>query len=1096
MVKLNKTQKKDTLRLIRNTKGRFFSLMAIIIIGVAFFVGVSGSSYIMGKNVDAYADETNLKDITIYSNYGFDDEDVDAVSQMSKVDKAEGSKFVDVLANSSNASKVTRVHSYSENSTINQFVLKEGRLPQNKNEVLAEKGTDMAATFSIGDELTLSRPDDDLDDYLNVEKVTVVGLIDTPLYINETKETSTLSNQYIATYLYIPEEAFSLDYYTEINVLTKEGKSMYAFSDEYKDYCAEVKEDIQDLGIVQSKNRRDSIVEQAKEEYQEGYEEYKEALKEYEDGISDGEEQIQSAEEQIQSGKEQIESAKQTLVDSQSTLNSEIASNKALLDEKNNELQAAKQQLEQAKEQLDANSDKIEQARSAVNIYDTLTQIKNSLPDNDEDLTDNEDYQNTLKQLKELGIIDGDTYVVSQVSSIIDSTQQRIIDEAGMSIDEIRSSIQQYDDALQQYNDGISQLNTAQSQIDSAYQQLESTQSSSQSQIDSGWNEIEENESTLSDSETQLNEGKSELEEQKISGKQQLEEAKEKLDKAKQDIEDLESGKWTVLDRTSHYGMETYAGSVDQMAAIGNIFPVFFFLVAALVCLTTMTRMIDEERGQIGILRALGYTEIQCASKYLIYAFLATIIGCVIGSILGTLTFPIIIYEAWKMLYIEPSMKLFIPWHLIGIATVSFLAVMLLTTFSVCHKSMKEVPSQLLRPASPKLGKSSFIEYIGLIWNHLSFTWKVTIRNLLRYKKRLVMTVIGVGGCTALMVIGFGVRDSIDQMVKLQFTDITHYDGFAKLSDDISEEDKNEIIQKVEDDSDVASLVSAVSYSGKISYNDTEETVLTQVFTDNDEISKLYTLRTRKGHHEISIDDSGIVISEKLSEDLGVKIGDTVTIESKYGVQKEVTVSAITEMYIQHYAFLNEDLYEELFDTSIEPDTMFIVSAIDNSSNLQKMLASDDRVESISFYDVTLENFNNMVKTLDFIIIVLIASSLALAFVVLGNLMNINISERQREIATLKVLGFRKREVQSYIYKENNVLTILGAIAGLPLGVALHHWIMHELQFSYVMYGVDVMPLSLIVSVILTSGFGILVNQLMKKKLAAIEMVESLKSVE
>ena len=1070
--------------------------MAIIIIGVAFFVGVSGSSYIMGKNVDAYADETNLKDITIYSNYGFDDEDVDAVSQMSKVDKAEGSKFVDVLANSSNASKVTRVHSYSENSTINQFVLKEGRLPQNKNEVLAEKGTDMAATFSIGDELTLSRPDDDLDDYLNVEKVTVVGLIDTPLYINETKETSTLSNQYIATYLYIPKEAFSLDYYTEINVLTKDGKSMYAFSDEYKDYCAEVKEDIQDLGIVQSKNRRDSIVEQAKEEYQEGYEEYKEALKEYEDGISDGEEQLQSAEEQLQSGKKQIESAKQTLVDSQSTLNSEITSNKALLDEKNNELQVAKQQLEQAKEQLDANSDNIEQARSAVNVYDTLTQIKNSLPDNDEDLTDNEDYQNTLKQLKELGIIDGDTYVVSQVSSIIDSAQQRIIDEAGMSIDEIRSSIQQYDDGLQQYNDGISQLNTAQSEIDSAYQQLESTQSSSQSQIDSGWNEIEENESTLSDSETQLNEGKSELEEQKISGKQQLEEAKEKLDKAKQDIEDLESGKWTVLDRTSHYGMETYAGSVDQMAAIGNIFPVFFFLVAALVCLTTMTRMIDEERGQIGILRALGYTEIQCASKYLIYAFLATIIGCVIGSVLGTLTFPIIIYEAWKMLYIEPSMKLYIPWHLIGIATVSFLAVMLLTTFSVCHKSMKEVPSQLLRPASPKLGKSSFIEHIGLIWNHLSFTWKVTIRNLLRYKKRLVMTVIGVGGCTALMVIGFGVRDSIDQMVKLQFTDITHYDGFAKLSDDISEEDKNEIIQKVEDDSDVASLVSAVSYSGKISYNDTEETVLTQVFTDNDEISKLYTLRTRKGHHEISIDDSGVVISEKLSEDLGVKIGDTVTIESKYGVQKEVTVSAITEMYIQHYAFLNEDLYEELFDTSIDPDTLFIVSAIDNSSNLQKMLASDERVESISFYDVTLENFNNMVKTLDFIIIVLIASSLALAFVVLGNLMNINISERQREIATLKVLGFRKREVQSYIYKENNVLTILGAIAGLPLGVALHHWIMHELQFSYVMYGVDVMPLSLIVSIILTSGFGILVNQLMKKKLAAIEMVESLKSVE
>lgn len=1094
--KINTTRKKDIFRLIRNTKGRFFSLMAIIIIGVAFFVGVSGSSYVMGKNVDAYADETNLKDITIYSNYGFDDEDVDAINQMSKVDKAEGSKFVDVLANSSELSKVTRIHSYSEEKTINQFVLKEGRLPNNKNEVLAEKGTDMAETFQIGDKITFSRPDEDLSDYLNITEVTVVGLIDTPLYINETKETSTLSNQYISTYLYIPEEAFSIDYYMEINVLTKDGKSMYAFSDEYKDYCAAVKEDIQDLGIIQSKHRRESIIEEAKEQYQQGYEEYKDALKQYEDGISEAEEKIQSSEEELESGKQQITEGKQTLIDSQSTLDSEIASNRALLDQKNAELQTARQQLEDAKKQLDDNAEQIEQARSTVNFYDTLTKLKTSLPDNDSDLSDNEEYQKTLEQLKQLGIIDSDNYVVSQVSDLIDSAQNRIIEEAGMNIDEIRSNIQQYDDGLQQYNDGINQINTAQTQIDSAYQQLESTQSSSQAQIDSGWKEINENESKITEGETSLNEGKEELETQKITGKQQLEQAKEKLDKAKQEIEDLDTSKWTVLDRTQHYGMETYAASVDQMGAIGNIFPVFFFLVAALVCLTTMTRMIDEERGQIGILRALGYTEFQCASKYLIYALFATVIGCVIGSILGTLTFPLIIYEAWKMLYIEPDMKLYIPWHLILLATLSFIAVMLLTTYSVCHKSMKEVPSQLLRPASPKLGKSSFIEHIGLIWNHLSFTWKVTIRNLLRYKRRLIMTVIGVGGCTALMVIGFGVRDSINQMVKLQFTDITHYDGFAKISDDISEEDKNDLIQKVEDDNDVSSVLSAVSYSGKLTFEENEETVLTQVFEDNEEISQLYTLRTRVGHKEIKLDDSGIIISEKLSEDLGVKVGDTLTIESKYGVQKEVKVSAITEMYIQHYAFMSDTLYQQLFDTTVTSDTMFITSSVDNSSDLQKMLANDDRVESINFYDVTLDNFNNMVKTLDFIIVVLIASSLALAFVVLGNLMNINISERQREIATLKVLGFRKREVQSYVYKENNVLTILGAFAGLPLGVALHHWIMHELQFSYVMYGVDVMPLSLVMSVILTTTFGILINQLMKKKLAAIEMVESLKSVE
>lgn len=1098
MVKMNETRKKDTLRLIKNTKERFFSLVAIIVIGVAFFVGVSGSSYIMGKNVDAYADETNLKDITIYSNYGFDEEDVSAVDQMSKVEKAEGSKFVDVLASSSSSSKITRIHSYNADNTINQFVLKEGRLPKNKNEVVAEKGTDMQDNFKVGDEITLTRPENDLDTYLSVQKVKVVGLIDTPLYINETKETSTLSNQYIATYFYIPEEAFTLDYFTEINVLTKDGKSMYAFSDAYKEYCAEVKADIQDLGIVEARHRRDTIIEKAKEQYQQGYEEYKDALREYEDGISQGQQKIDEAEEQLSSGKEELASGKQKLIDSQNQLDNETSTARRQLDEKSAQIAEAKQHLEQAKQQLDSHADDIEQAKSAVSMYEMLDAIQTQLPADDIDLSQDERYKEILQKLRDNGIVSADetNFLVSRITNLIEQAKNKIVEQAGMSIADIRAKIQEYENGLEQYTTSKAQLDAAEVQLQSAYQQLDTTIASSKAQIQSGWQEIQDNTTVLQEGEASLNQGKEELEKNKESGQTQLNEAKEKLDKAKQDIADLEKASWTVLDRTQHYGMETYSGTVDQMAAIGRIFPVFFFLVAALVCLTTMTRMIDEERGQLGIMRALGYTQLQCCTKYLFYAFCATIIGSILGSILGTATFPLIIYNAWKMLYIEPDMKLYIPWHLILLSMVSFVAVMLLTTYSVCHRSMKEVPSQLLRPASPKLGKSSMLEHIGFIWNHLSFTWKVTIRNLLRYKRRLVMTVIGVGGCTALMVIGFGVRDSINQMVKLQFTDITHYDGSAKINDDLTKEEKENEIQSIKEDTDISSLVSAVSYSGKLTKEDEEETVITQIFQDNDEIQDLYTLRTRKGHKPIAIKDDGIVISEKLSEDLGIKVGDNVTIESKYGVKKEVKVTAICEMYIQHYVFMTQNAYKKIFETNVDADTLFMKCATDNSTKLQKQLAADANIEAISFYDVTLDNFNNMVKTLDFIIIVLIASSMALAFVVLGNLMNINISERQREIATLKVLGFRKREVQSYIYKENNVLTILGAFAGLPLGVALHHWIMHELQFSYVMYGVDVMPLSLCISVIMTTAFGILVNQLMKKKLSSIEMVESLKSVE
>lgn len=1089
---MNKTRKKDTLRLIGNTKGRFFSLMAIIIIGVAFFVGVAGASYMMGMNVDAYADKTNLKDITVYSNYGFDDDDIKAINNLEEVEKAEGTKFVDVLANSSETSKVTRVHSYNEDNTINQFVLTEGRMPTNKNEALAEKGTDMADTFQIGDKITMSRPDDDLDDYLNITEVTIVGLIDTPLYINETKETSTLSNQYIATYLYIPEDAFSMDYYTEVNVLSVDGKSLYAFSDKYEEYNKQVKEDIEELAKTQSQKRKDKIVAEAKEEYNDGLEEYNNSLKEYEDGIAEAEQKIEDAKKEVESGKSEIASAKQKLKESQATLDSEYASNKATLDANQSEIDANKKKLDEQKSSVEALSSNIDNLRKAKSSYEALENVLNQLP------TDDSVLLNTIPGidsiLSGLGMsgIDTSTTTVGTLKTQIQSQKSQILSATGMDYDTLSKAISGYDT----YYANLESLNNAQAQLDAGRAELESRISSGQSQIDAGYQEISTNEKKLKDAEAEITTGEEELATTKEDGKKQLDEAKEKLDKALQDIESLEKNSWTVLDRTSHYGMETYASSVDQMAAIGNIFPVFFFLVAALVCLTTMTRMIDEERGQIGILRALGYTTFQCASKYLIYAASATFIGCLIGSILGTLTFPKIIYECWKMLYVEPDMTLYVPWHLIIAATVSFMLVMLGTTFVVCMKSMREVPSQLLRPASPKLGKSNFIEHIGIIWNHLSFTWKVTIRNLLRYKKRLVMTIIGVGGCTALMVIGFGVRDSINEMVNLQFDEITHYDGTAKISDDASNEVKNKIIQETKDNSNVESLITAVSYSGNLSYEGEEETVLTQVFSSNDQVSKLYTLRTRVGHKEITLDNSGIVISEKLSEDLGVHVGDTVTIESKYGVEKQVEVSAITEMYIQHYAFMTESLYEDLFETQCDTDTMFITTVEDDSSSLQKTLAANDDIESISFYDVTLDNFNNMVKTLDYIIIILISCSMALAFVVLGNLMNINISERQREIATLKVLGFRKKEVQSYVYKENNVLTVLGAFAGLPLGVALHHWIMHELQFSYVMYGVDVMPASLAISVIMTTVFGILVNRLMRKKLAQIEMVESLKSVE
>lgn len=1093
---MNETRKKDILRLIRNTKGRFLSLTAIITIGVAFFVGVSGSSYMMGKNVDAYMDETNFRDITVYSSYGFDEEDIEAIGMVSGVKTAEGSKFVDVFASSSDASRLVRIHEYDESDTLNRFILREGRLPENEHEAVAEKGTDMFENFKIGDKITLTRPDDDLSDYLKVDAVTIVGLVDTPVYINSTKETSTLSNQYIKSYMYLPSSAFSMDVDTEVDVLSEKGQSMYAFSDKYENYISEIKDDISNIGIVQAKRRSDSIIAEAKEKYNAALQEYESSLDKFNDGIEEGQQKLDDGEKQIADGQTAINEGKEKLSASESQLESQYTANKQKIEDGLKQLDEAKASLDEKNAQLETATENLDMIEAIIRFYDILGKAAQE-ETIEQAIAENEELSSIVNALKDMGIEVDSSKTISQLQEVIESQLVSLVNKNGGNVSDmqgVRDMVSTLKDAQKQIADGYTQIEENRKQLESAQATLESSVAEGKAQIESGRQEVIANEASLADAEKQLEDGRNELNSQKEDGERQLSEAKEKLDKAKQDIDDIAANKWTVLDHSQNYGIATYKGSVDQMHAIGNIFPVFFFLVAALVCLTTMTRMIDEERGQIGILRALGYTRMQCASKYLIYAASATLLGCIAGSVIGTLTFPVIIYECWKMLYIEPSMHIYIPWHLIALSTVSFLVIMSLTTLYVCNSSMKNVPSQLMRPAAPKLGKSTFIEHIGFIWKHLSFTWKVTIRNLIRYKRRFIMTVIGVGGCSALLVIGFGVRDSINEMVKLQFNDIIHFAGSASLNKDISDKDVDELAEEVSKDNEVEDVTVASGYSGIVTYGDESVTTNMQIFNSDKEIEELYTLRTRRGHSLISM-EKGIVISEKMSQDLGVKAGDTISIESRSGVRKDIQINGICEMYIENYAFLSSATYEDLFGSK-PVNNMLFVSSNSDTTDVQKMLAADTRVSSINFMDATIDNFNTMVKALDLIIIVLIVSSLCLAFVVLGNLMNINISERQREIATLKVLGFRRREVQSYIYKENNILTFFGALFGLPLGIALHHWIMHDLQFSYVMFGVDVMPLSLFLSVILTLMFGIIVNQLMKKKLVSIEMVESLKSVE
>lgn len=1019
---MNKTLKKMIRRLIQASKGRFLSLTAIVLIGTAFFIGVSATAPVMSDSVWLYRVDCNTKDLSVYAKYGFDDEDILNIKDIEGVDLVEGTKFVDVIATSETKSVVTRVHSYDPSSTMNQFVLVEGHLPNNKNEVLVEKGIDGKQIFQLDDTITLARPDGDLDDFISVDRVKVVGRIDTPLYLNNTKEPSSLSNSSIITYMYLPSEDFDIDVYNEVNIIVKNRDDYDSFSDAYYDDCEIIKKRIEDKSSTLSKNRYNSIKQEVNDKIQEGEDEYNKAKSDFDQEIKKANDKIEEETKKLVDAEEKIKDGEQEVFDAEVKLPNEIKKNREDLDTKKQELTTKKEEVLQQKQQLE----------------EVLQQYGS-------------------QALKEMSI---------QLEAI--------------------------DKGLTEIEDGLSK-------IAEGYEKIDQEEVKGYQKIKDAKQEISDNKQKILDGKVKLNDARKELEDAKQKGEKELADAKKKIDDGKKDIEDLEENEWIVLDPSEHYATETYHSTIEQMKAIAAIFPIFFLMVAALVCLTTITRMIQEQRGQMGVLRALGYSKKQCAGIYLRYAAYATLIGEVVGVVIGLLTFPKVIYETWKLMYILPPMQMVIPWRLIGITCLLFIAVMLFTTHRVVSMDLKDATAQLMRPKAPKMGKKILLEKMPVIWNKVSFQWKVTLRNLFRYKKRFYMTILGVAGCTALLVTGFGIKDSVSTMTKLQFDEIYNYDGMVHLKKDLSKEEKQEAIASVSNNAAVDDTTLAAYYTAIVK-NDAgkEETARVEVYATKDDLYKNYTLRKRNDHSRIYANDTGVIISEHLSENLNLHKGDHFAVESNDGTFKDVVISDICEMYVDHYVFMDEAMYQDVFKEDLAMNTLLIKTKEDvhDMKDFERFCTNMNSVEGVSFHDTLLNNFETMVDGLDIVILTLIISSMSLAFVVLSNLMNVNISERFREIATLKVLGFYPHEVESYIYKENNILVLLGGLLGLPIGKILHYYIMHQVELDHIIYGRKILFASYGISLGLTILFGVIVDLWMRKKLRDIKMVESLKSVE
>ena len=1039
-----KALRKDFYMEIRRSTGRFMSIFFIVAIGCAFFSGIRASEPDMRYSGDAYFDNRNMMDIEVISTLGLTDDDLQAIEDVDGIEAAEGGYSVDVL--SSEEDNQIAVHVMSLLPSMNQVQLEDGRLPEAEDECAVDVDYLNESSLKIGDKITLSSgSDDEVTDTLKTDTFTITGAVSSPNYISFQRGSTTIGNGSVTAFIVVPEKSFALDVYTEIYAQVDGAKEMTSFTDEYDDRVQEVIDKIEEIKDEREQIRYDEIVDEANKALEDARQQVTDAEKELEDGKAEAQAELADARQQLEDAQAEVDSGRQ-------------------------ELEASKQQLESSRQQLKDSQAQVDQGQEELNAnIDALN-----------------------KQIDELNAA---------------KEQYNALAASGATDDVTMATLNAMYEEIQKGESAVAQ---AQAQIDAAKAELES----GQQQINSGWDQITQGEQKISDSEAQLAdaeaeiadgweeyyEGEAEAEQEIADGEQKIADAKEELADAEAEINDLEKPEWYIYDRSNLPDYTGYGENADRMRAIGEVFPAIFFLVAALISLTTMTRMVEEQRTQIGTLKALGYEKHSIAGKYLGYALLATVSGSVVGILFGEKVFPYIIINAYGIMY-QHMHDIVIPYNLgygLGAAAAA-LASTLLATILSCYKELREQAAELMRPPTPKQGQRVLLERVTFIWKRLNFSWKASIRNLVRYKKRLFMTIFGIGGCMALMLVGFGLKDSIFAIVDIQYGEIQLYDGNIILTDDATDEEKNNILTELDKDSAMTGSTEGLLTQITVGNGDEWHDVYLDVPKDVEEFSEFVVLQDRVTNEKYELDDSGAVLTEKMAKELDVKPGDTITIRDEDRGDLKVEISAVCENYMGHYLYMTPAYYEKVYGETPDYNSIFYKTAdriTEEAERIGEEALALPGTLSISYTTDLKEQVDNMLGALDAVIAVLIISAGMLAFVVLYNLNNINITERQRELATLKVLGFYNGEVAMYVYRENIVLTILGAIFGIILGKILHGFIIVTVEIESVMFGRNIDLSSFVYGFLLTLLFSLLVNGAMYFKLKKINMVESLKSVE
>ena len=1098
---MNRSIIKLTKREIRSSLGRYLAIFAIIALGAGLFVGLRLSRPDFLETYNNYTNKTNFYDFRLVSTLGLTDEDIAEVKKMDGVKLAEGAVGADFLFNTADEDNlIMMAQSIPEN--VNQIKLKAGRMPEKANECLADP--DMYSKDDIGSTIKLSKDNSEQTfDTFAYDEYTIVGLADSVLYINMERGSSTLGNGSVKGYIYIPADGFSTDYYTDIYVCVEsEG---YVYSDEYEQSTKKYVDGLEKFMSERAVIRRDAIIDDAmsqlddaKKQYEDGKAQYDAAKADYDAGYAEYTKKKSDTEAQLEKARKEIENAESMMGDT------------SVIDQKQAELDAAKAELDKGQAEYESGLRQFNaKAKLAYGAVDEqIAYYENRISDKQSDIaSQTAEIESLNAQLAEAQA-NGESLKARLIERRIKTANDRIsLDNADIErynerLEVHRQKRAEVDAELEPYR---KQLEDAKAQLDSGYAQIAAGQAeldAARDMISSGGAQLETAKKQYEQGKAEAERGFAEAEKELASGKAQLDAAKAELDKgaaeldsAEKQIKNINHADTYVLGRDTNAGYVCFESDTNVVQSVASVFPVFFFLVAALVCLTTMTRMIADQRTQIGIMKALGYSSGAIMGKYMFYSGSATVLGSIFGIAAGSFAFPAIVWFGYGLIYNLSGLTFTMNWPLALGITAANLLVTLLVTWYCCAKELKCAPADLIRPKAPEAGKRILLERIPVVWNDMSFMQKVSARNIMRYKKRIFMMLLGIGGCTALVLTALGLNDTIQNVVMRQYDDIILYDYEITMAYDMNEEEQEIFFSDAGDD--IKDAVFLYRGLAEVSGGDAIKNA-TLTVTDGKKLCKYIDL----SYDGEPIDYPGrgeAAINYNLARQLGgIEVGDEIKLTTSEKKELTVTVSALFDNYVDSFVFISPETCEEQLGEVPEYKSA-LANAPDGAdiNRCAEALTHDvDGVRGVTLSVDTKARMSSMMDGLLVVVAAIILCAGLLAFIVLYNLTNINISERIREIATLKVLGFYPNEAAHYVFRENLILTGAGAVFGLGLGVALHAFVMNAIKVDMMYFKPHISFLSFAVSIAITFVFAMIVNAIMRRRIDNIDMAGALKSIE